>query len=318
LDPQLSIIVTITDGAPNLGRCLRALAAQRDMPSAEILVPVHPALDDVDTLHREHPTVRLVPIENLPFSTKPTDPGLRHIVYDHRRSAGLRAVRGEIVAMTEDHAIPPPDWCKNIIAIHASSSDAAIGGAIDPACSTYLSWAAYFGEFSRYQNPVPEGPAEYVSDVNVSYKRRALEKIRKIWQESYHETAVHSGLVEVGEKVSLSRIPYITHDRGELSLATMCRERVAWARIFAGRRARAVSPTARFVMAVLTPAIPALFLLRRWQIVLRTRRSGGRLLQVTPILLILYSFWAYGEFLGYLTARATRVPLPNHGLTATT
>jgi hypothetical protein len=312
VDPKLSIIVTITDGAPNLGRCLRALEAQQGGPPAEILVPVHPALDDMKALEREHPRVRFVPIENLPFSERPSDPGLRHIVYDYRRSAGLRAARGEVIAMTEDHAIPPPDWSKNLMACHSSAADGAIGGAIDPGCSTYLSWAAYFGEFSRYQNPVREGPAQYVSDVNVSYKRPALELVRAIWQESFHETAVHRGLVEAGETISLSRLPVIRHDRGELSLGPMCRERIAWARIFAGRRVRTVSSFARFAMAALTPAIPAVFMLRQWGIVLRTRRSGGRLLLAMPILFVLYSFWAYGEFLGYLTGRDTRKSLPEN------
>lgn len=303
--PYLSIIVTITDGAPNLSRCLDALRAQRDLPATEILVPVHPGCDDVEALKKAHPDVRFVLIDNLPFARKPEDRGLRHIVYDHRRSAGLRAAQGEIIAMTEDHAIPPPNWCACLLEMHRNLPYAAIGGAIDQAGSTLLSWAAYFGEFIRYQNPLPEGPSDFVSDVNIAYKRAALEKIRPVWNRYYHETSVHAALQNAGETLWLSPKPFLLHDRGALSFPNMCLERVAWARIFAGRRAQAVPLFKRILLALGTPLIPLLFLARRWKRVAETGRSALPLLAATPVLLVLYCFWAFGEFLGYLTARAT-------------
>jgi hypothetical protein len=307
--PKISVLVTITDGAPNLDRCLTALENQLGAPSFEILVPVHPGLDEVESIKRRHPSVRCIVIDNLPFDAKPEDPGLRHIVYDHRRGAGLRAARGEIVAMTEDHAIPPPDWCARVAAAHAGMPYAVIGSGIDPACHTYLSWAAYFCEFVRFQSPVPEGATDSVCDVNVSYKRQALETVRDTWDRYYHETAVHGALMAKGEILWLTPNAPVNHDRGALSLGAMCKERVAWARIFAGRRAEGMPLTRRLTMAIGTPAIPFLFLLRRWAIVKRTRRNIGRFLAEVPVLLILYGCWSYGEFMGYLTRRATGASL---------
>jgi hypothetical protein len=308
--PFLSIIVTITDGSPNLVRCLKALLEQVNLPFTEILVPVHPALDDVEALEKTYtsianPFVRFIRIDNLPFSQKPASPGLRHIVYDHRRAAGLRAAQGEIIAMTEDHSIPPRDWCSQMLALHAQYPHAAIGGAIQQAGTSLLSWASYFGEFARYQNPVPEGAADYISDVNISYKRAALEKVRPVWNHYYHETSVHAALQALGETLWLSPKPFLRHDRGELSFPAMCRERIAWARLFAGRRAQAVGMFRRWLLALGAPALPCLFLLRRWMNVLRTGQNARPLLATTPLLAVLFSFWAYGEFLGYLTANAT-------------
>jgi hypothetical protein len=303
--PALSIIVIITDGAPNLGRCLSALQAQENLPASEIIVPVHPCLDAVQDLGNLHPAVRFIPIDNLPFSRKPRDSGLRHIVYDHRRSAGLRAARGDIIAMTEDHAIPPPDWCSTIVKLHAEIPHGAIGGAIDNAGVTLLNWAAYFGEFIRYQNPVTEGPSEFISDVNISYKRAALEKIRTVWECYYHETTVHSALQAAGESLWLSPKPWLSHDRGALSFSSMCLERIGWARIYAGRRAQQGSLSTRLLLAAGTPLLPPLFLFRRWSKVLRDRRNRMPLLGATPLLVLLYSCWAFGEFLGYVTAHPT-------------
>jgi hypothetical protein len=306
----LSVVVTITDGAPNVSRCLDALAVQQNAPAMEILVPVHPALDPVEELQRKHPSARFVPVDHLPFSEKPRDPGLRHLVYDYRRAAGLRAAQGEIIAMTEDHAIPPPDWCAKWVALHESLPYAAIGGAIDPACSTYLSWAAYFGEFIRYQNPVPEGPAAYLSDVNVAYKRKALEDVRAAWVDLYHETAVHGALRDAGETLWLHPGPVIRHDRGRLSFLAMCRERIAWAMLFAARRTQGTSLTRRLLLAAGTPLIPALFLARRFAIVIRTKRSFLPLIATSPILAVFFALWAWGEMLGYLTAKETGLDHP--------
>lgn len=305
-EARVSVVVTITDGDPYLSRCLRALESQTGARPLEIIVPVHPALDDVEALRRRHPAIRFVDIENMPFTEPPPDPGLAHLVYDLRRASGLRAARGEIIAMTEDHALPPPDWCARMVALHAALPHAAIGGAIDHGGRGLLSWAAYFTEFIRYQNPVREGPAKFLSDVNVSYKRKPLEAIGGVWSIFYHETAVHEALTGADHTLWLSPALALQHTRGPLSLATLCRQRAAWARVFAGRRAQTISPGMRRLLAVLAPALPALFLLRCWAVVLRTRRNVLPLILLTPILVLLFAFWAYGESVGYFTARPTR------------
>jgi hypothetical protein len=97
-----------------------------------------------------------------------------------RRSAvGLQLARGQIIAMTEDHAVPAADWIREIRAAHERPY-AVIGGAIENAVDRPLNWALYYCDFGRNGRPMPAGEAESVSDVNVSYKREALNSIRDV------------------------------------------------------------------------------------------------------------------------------------------
>jgi len=126
-------------------------------------------------------------------------------------------VRGEIVALTDEHARPRADWCARIAALHAAQAHAAIGGAIENERDQALNWALFFYDAGRYQNPLDAGPAQFVSDLNVSYKRAALERVR-VWQPKYHETGLHDALRAAGELTALSRELIVGVDRGELAL----------------------------------------------------------------------------------------------------
>src|SRR6202042_3833936 len=108
---------------------------------------------------------------------------------------------GDIVALVEDHGIVAPDWSARVVEAHRRGF-AAIGGAIENGIDQPLNWAVYFCDFLRYQNPLPEGEAATASDANVSYKRSALEAIRPVWQESFHESSVNSALLAKGEKLA--------------------------------------------------------------------------------------------------------------------
>jgi len=304
-EPFLSVIVTITSGAPNLGRCLKALEGQRNAPPTEILVPVYKDFDEVAALRSAHPTVRFVPVEGDAPGLISGDPGLLHLSYDRRRATGLAAARGELIAMTEDHAIPVATWCSDIAEVHRKPY-AAIGGAIDNASPRWLTRAAYFCDFGRYANPLEEGPAHYVSDINVSYKRAAVEKTRHVWQRYYHETAVHAALEAASETLWLTPRIVVRHDRGTLRFWPLLQERFAWARLFAGRRAAGAPLLKRAVWILFSPLLPALLAARRAVEVVSRGRNRGALLAAFPLMLVLMAAQAAGEFTGYVTAKPTR------------
>jgi hypothetical protein len=234
------------------------------------------------------------------------DPGQAHLAYDRRRSAGLAAARGRLVALTEDHARPAPDWCAQIADAHARLPHAAIGGAIENASDLPLTWAVYFCDFGRYQRPFPEGPAAYVSDVNVSYKRKALEAVSSAWQPSYHETAVHAALRERGQKLWLCPRIVVHQERGRLALAPVLRERFAWGRLYAGKRAHEEAPARRWLLVLGSPLLPVLLLFRH----LRTAWTRGRhrraFLRALPWTALLLVFWSAGEAVGLVSGRPVR------------
>ena len=85
----------------------------------------------------------------------------------------LRASRGQVIALTEDHAIPRLGWIPAVIRAHEEHPEAAaIGGAIENG-STFglIEWASYFTTQGPHMAPLGnrEVPAT-TNEANVSYK----------------------------------------------------------------------------------------------------------------------------------------------------
>jgi hypothetical protein len=303
--PRLSVVVTITQLSHELHRCLHALETQCGAHGIEVIVPYDAESDHIEPFRHAHPTVKFIPMDRVPPEARSSDPALAHLMYDRRRAFGLAVSRGDLIAITEDRAIPSPDWCATILEQHKYPY-AAIGGAIENGSTRYLNRAVYFCDFLRYQNPVPEGPVTYVSDVNVSYKRVPLDQIREIWRDFYHEPFVHSALRERGEVLWLTSAMIVRHDRGRLSLPAVISERFAWARLFAARRGQTSGLCARALLALFAPLLPVLLLYRRFLTVVRTGKNVGRFILALPLLCVLLGVWAAGEFIGYATSRPSR------------
>jgi hypothetical protein len=305
--PALSVVVapTAARGA-FLAGALEALAAQREAPSFEVIVPVDESIAHTELAAR-FPQVRFIAVSGTAALSRSPDPGIAHEAIDLRRSAGLAAARGEVVALTDEHARPRRDWCARIATLHAAHGHAAIGGAIENARDRALNWALFFYDAGRYQNPLDEGAAQFVSDLNVSYKRAALERVRA-WQPKYHETGVHEALRAAGEVTALSRELVVGVDRGALSLREALRERFAWARLYAGRRSREVAPHVRALLCLGAPALAPLLLLRQAHLALARGRYRGAFLRALAMLALLDLTASAGELVGYATGRATARP----------
>ena len=299
--PSLSVIVTVVDAGDTLRRCLRALRAQRAAPPIEIVVPYDDTIREVGELRIEFPEVRFLPLGPIATRRSVVTEAGRHELYDRRRSAGLEAATGALVAMLEDRGAPREDWAEAIVRLHATLPHAAIGGAIVNAGDCLLAWAVFFCDFGRYQPPFPAGPAEYLSDTNISYKRRALEATRELWRERYHETTVHRALAVRGETLFLTAEMVVEQRRGVLRLGSLLAERFHWGRLFAHVRARELSTVRRIALAVLSPALPILLFARLLRSQLAKRASPTRFLLAAPVTAALLVTWSAGEAVGYLT-----------------
>jgi len=157
--------------------------------------------------------------------------------------------------------------------------------------------------------PVPEsrprGPARFVSDSNVVYRREALDEIRGVWGGDYHEYSVHQLLVERGRPIWLTPRTAAWQNRGAITVVEALRERYVWGRSFAGIRVDGVPLGRRLVYACLCPVLPVILTLRLTQRALTHRQRLGEFLIVLPHVAVLTSAWAWGEFVGYLTGRAS-------------
>jgi len=301
--PSVSVVVAIASdtvtGRPDtayLARTLEALRQQIDPPPLEILVPHHRGLRGIEDLRRRFPEVRFLPV-NL---RGPTVASREH--HDELRARGLQAARGEILALTEDHARPDPRWCARLLEAHRQTF-AAVGGAIENEVDRPLNWAVYFCDFGRYQNPVSAGETAFASDVNVAYKRSALESVQQVWQESFCEPVVNAALAARGQKLALSPEIIVYQHRSGLRLAEALLERFIWGRSYGAARARLAGNARRLLYTLFSPALPALLLLRMAANVIRKGRCVGRFLTAFPLLVLLAVSWSCGELAGYVTGR---------------
>jgi hypothetical protein len=297
----LSIIVTVVDGGETLRRCLRALDAQQDAPPLEVIVPFDDSRPEVRRMAGEFPAFTFLDLGAIPTVRSAESAAGQHELFDRRRAAGLRAATGELIGMLEDRGAPRPDWAAVVTRLHAHPY-AVIGGAVENGRDRLLNWAVYFCDFGRYRLPLAAGPAEYVTDVNLCYKRRALAATEPLWRDRYHETTVHWALRRAGETLFLNPEMVVDQFRENLQLRGLLSERFAWGRLFAYTRAREASAAKRGLLAALGPALPFVLFLRQ----LRLQHRKGSLRQfaaASPGVFVLLCSWCAGEIVGYITAR---------------
>jgi len=300
---RLSVLVTIVDGGETLRRCLDALTKQEAPPPLEVIVPYDASLPWAPSMANEYPEFRFLDIGQVRPERPISTPAGQHELYDRRRAAGLAAATGRLIGMLEDRGVPDPEWAATVDRVHRRLSYAVVGGAVEPGAHSTLAWAVYFCDFSRYQLPLEPGPREYVTDVNITYKREALERTRELWKDRYHETTVHWALARAGDMLYLTPEFVVRQMRTGLRLGSVLRERYDWGRLFAYTRARESSRSKRIVLAVLSPALPLALFLRLLGTQWRKRTHFGRFLQVAPAVAILLAAWSLGELAGYLTGR---------------
>lgn len=303
----LTVVVTVVSGGEALRRCLESICDQADFGSTEVIVPFDPSCKELEDLEPDFPGVIFHYFEDQGLGGMNGVSARDHRLYDRRRAEGLALARGEIVAMTEDHAVPADDWCSAIIDLH-SGDDPVVGGAIENAVDRNLNWAQYFCDFGRYGRPLAAEDAEYVSDTNVAYKREALIAVRDVWENSYSETSVHWKLREIGMNLRLDERMLVFQRRPEIELADALRERIEWGRVFAETRAEKLGLGGRIGYAAGTLFLAPVLTFRALSNMYRQRRGLGIVLKVLPLVFLLNLFWSAGELAGYVNGRPAADP----------
>ncbi len=298
---RLSVIVTVVGGRSFLRRCLSHLVPQTQRQLVEIIVPYDSTISEVEHLQTDFADVRFVFMGEVATSAPLRTQASEHELYDCRSSFGLRAAKGEVLALVQDCVIPASDWVEQVLSAHALPYG-VVGGAVEHGAKRPLNWAVFFQDFGRHQPPLKEGPAVYLTDINVSYKRTALEAVKELWQNRYKEVTVNWALDRLG--VTLWQRPQIvvTHSRGELEIVKLIIERYSWGRLFGVIRTREMALPSRLTYILLSPLIPLIVLFRT---VKKAIRSNHRrhLVMAMPHLVVLTVVWCFGEFMGYLTGR---------------
>jgi len=294
-EPPLSIVIIMFVGPDALVRCLEALDAQADAPRFEMLVPCDDRLKGRDALQRRFPRATLLAL-----------PGVRTPA--ELRAHAVSRARGRVVGLLEDHCVPDADWCARVISAH-DSGHAAVGGAVEkgfPAGATRdsaLNWAVYLTDYSRYMNPLPEGPARSLTDCNVTYKRAALGEVAEQWHTEFHENVVNGRLHALGRTLWFDpRI--VVREHRPLTPSSAARDRYAFGRLFASTRVEGVPLSRRLVWAGASVLMPPVLAARAAANLLRRRRHREQIVRCGPALLFVASAWMLGELVGYVTGSA--------------
>ena len=287
-EPQsLSAVVVTVESADRLRSCLDALQRQTDI--TEIIVPWDGSHGDSVSLERDYPSVKFLA----------AGPG--KLTFAQLRARGIARATGDVVAITEDHFTPAPDWGRQILTAH-HAPHAAIGGAVEKQTpDAILSWAFYLADYLRYLDP-QEGPSAHLTDGNVTYKRAALAEIGELWSSEFHENVVHAALTERGQSLWLSP-KIVVRQKRRMTLRGAVRDRYAFGRLFGSTRVEGMGALNRLKLTAACLLLPAILLMRVGSHVARTRRYAAATLRAFPALVLISTVWAWGEFVGYVTAR---------------
>ncbi len=304
--PELSVVIAlIAGGREPTEACLSALEASAEGHPLQCIVPYDARLDDVQALAERFPWVDFVDASDRVDAEQFGDFSREH--HDILRAIGLGRARGGIVALLEDHGIPSRGWYSAVLEAHGEAG-AAVGGAVENGVDRLLNWAVYYCDFGRYQNPLPAGPAEFLSDSNVAYKREALESVKDQWRDAFHETSVNWKLRRRGATLRLDPNMVVHQTRKNLRLLSALRERFVWGRSFAGTRVADATLTNRAFYAAISFLLPAILTGRILSGALGRRRNLGRLALALPLIVLLEMIWACGEFMGYVTGSTGESP----------
>lgn len=138
-----------------------------------------------------------------------------HSVFQLRQLAYAEAA-GEIVAITENHCLVPPDWGLRMLEAHRAHPEAiAVGGAVENAATrTRIDWASFFIVQVAVMPPLAEGNASRIAGaVNVSYKRRALEALHDFAGMGAMDVMHQQMLRDSGEALWASDAIRVRHDQ---------------------------------------------------------------------------------------------------------
>ena len=302
---ELSVVVTIVGGGEYLERCLQSLVAQVSQSTpgrVEILVPFDSTVQGIEALKQKFPEFQFLNMGAVETAAPGGSQAAEHELYDCRSAFGVVESRGEIVALLQDYVVVSENWSREVLKAH-ELGHAAVGGAVEHGGQSILNWAVFFQDFGRHQLPLSEGPAEYLTDINVSYRKSKLEPFRELWEKRYKETTVNFELAKRGEVLWQRPQILVYQSRGKLAIRELISERYHWGRLFGAIRTQQISTIRRLIYTILAPAIPVFLLFRAARKVILGRKYVSIFLRSLPFFTLLVGVWCWGELVGNITGK---------------
>jgi hypothetical protein len=282
--PALSVVVPSVNGWSDLEGSLAALSAQDAGVDIEILVADRVGDAVRRPLRQRFPSVRLIEAE--PGTTIPD-----------LRAMAFTEARGDVVGVIEDHVLVPTDWARRMLAEHAAGAQVVGGSVVNAATTKLVDWAAFLCEYSQSLVP-PEGPSEWVTGNNVTYRRDLLASHRDVWQAGRWENYLHDALKRDGV-VLMSRPGITVGHKMHYTVGSYLHQRYLYSRSYAGMNAKGAGAARRFAMGLASFALPPVLFARIVSRVWASGKHRRQLLRSLPLQAVFTLGWAAGEIVGW-------------------
>jgi hypothetical protein len=281
--PELSIVIATTQPWPEMRLILDSVYDQAQALGAEIIVADGHGQGGPEGTSAGFPSVIWL-----------RSPGAS--VYQLRSMAMAKA-RGQIIALTEDHCLVAPDWCRAILASHREHPDAAvIGGAVENGANTHwIDWASFFYANGASMRPLGIGECRQITQLNLSYKRRVVPTTFPA--EGRMEWIFNDELRKKGEKLVADERIVVDHVQA-LGFQGTCRLHYQGSRAVAGFRLPHMTALERCVRLCACCVMPFVLFARTVASVLSKRRLGATLMFSLPHLALLVCIRTVGAFAG--------------------
>jgi hypothetical protein len=278
MEPKLSIVVAVRDGAANVPALLAALR-DRTGDTEVILCCAGPCIAGEDNAALR-----------FSLSAETLVPSLW--------SEGILRARGNRVALTTAEFVPAGDWLERL---HAADLDrwVGVGGTIDnePAASA-RNWAIFFLRYSAFAPPLPAGDTEEIAADNAVYDRAAILEHPDLLRQGFWEPSFHRRFRAAGKRLALDPNLVVVH-HGTVSGRSFARQRHLHGRAYGIERAGQASVVRNLLLLLSSPLVPPLLLARILARIVRRPRYRARLFTAFPWLVRFTFAWATGEAGGY-------------------
>ncbi|MEP7158400.1 MAG: glycosyltransferase family 2 protein [Chloroflexota bacterium] len=278
----MSVVIPTRAGWPNFGLSLDAVLPQVRALGGQLVIA------DASGL----PAPDWAADADVEWIEMPGVPG-----YELRQAAYGRAT-GEIVAITEDHCAPSPDWLASVMEEHRRDPDAAaIYGMVENGSRKHsVDWALYGAGYLPWAPPRPRAHGN-PGHANLTFKSWAFERVAPKGDQVLEFRYV-SALRAAGCKVVASDRLLVTHVQCA-SIRTTGLLFFHDGRAIAGLRRQHMSAL-DWVRTALPPVIAGYRTLRT----LATARSkpavAMQVVRSAPLIAVLHLCHTIGETVGYL------------------
>ncbi len=215
------------------------------------------------------------------------------------RAAGVAAAAAPVVAFSETHCFPAPDWAELLIEAHRGPW-AAVGAEFEnDNPGRAASWANLYVDYGPWVAPARPGPAPDIPGHNSSYKRSLLLEYGDALPELLEaESIIHWDLRAQGQRLYLEPRAKLRH-RNITRFPPFVVEHFLNGRCFGAVRSRNWHPARRALYACAVPLVPVVRLRRLLRDVRRSERRREFMPRALPMMFASLLAHALGELTAY-------------------